>query len=128
MQEQFELRFGQVDGTDMETTNQLIEENNKKMQKISEEYFEKKFKELSINLTTEIQKSNDLIFDKFAALNAQQNTALLSLQEAMQQELQKVYINMTNLQAGQPLVSMVPQTIGLVARPGGLPQASDGRL
>ena len=127
MQEQFESQFGQMEGTDIATTNQLIKENNKKMQKISEEYFEKKFQELSVNLTKEIQKSNDLIFDKFAALNAQQNTALLSLQEAMKQELQKVYTNMANLQAGKPIIITELQTLGTVARPGGLPQASDGR-
>ena len=96
----------------MDMTNKLNGENNKKMQQISEEYFEEKFQELSVNLTKEIQKSNDLIFDKFTALNVQQNTALLSLQEAMQQELQKVYTNMTNLQAGQPLLYMAPQSIG----------------
>jgi hypothetical protein len=128
MQEQFELQFGQIEGTDIATMNHLIEENNTKMQKISEEYFEKKFQELSVNLTKEIQKSNDLIFDKFAALNAQQNTALLSLQEAMKQEIQKVYTNMANLQAGKPLMITDPQILGIVTRPGGLPQASDGRL
>lgn len=128
MQEQFESQFGRVVETDIDTTNKLIEENNKKMQKISEAYFEKKFQELSVNLTKESEKSNDLIFDKFAALNAQQNTALLSLQEAMKQEIQKVYTNMVNLQAGKPIVNIAPQTLGTVATPGRVPQASDEGL
>ena len=98
------------------------------MQKISEEYFEKKLEELSSSLTKEIKKSNDHIFDKFVSLNAQQNTALLSLQEAMKQELQKVYTNMANLQAGKPIANLTPQTLGTVATPGIGPQASDGGL
>ena len=126
MQAQFEEQFGCVEGTDMDTTQRLIEANNKKIQKQSEEFFEKKFKELSINLSKEIQKSNVLILDKFAALNAQQNTTLLSLQEAMKQELQKVYTNMANLQEGEPMGNFSPQTLGIVAMPGRVPQASDG--
>ena len=126
MQEQFESQFGRVVETDMETTNKLIEENNKKMQKISEEYFEKKFQELSVNLTKEIERSNALIFDKFAALTAQQNTALLSLQETMKQEIQKVYIEMANLQAGKPIDNTALQTRRTVATPSKVPLASDG--
>ena len=79
LQKQFEENFGKKEGIDMETTKKLIEENNKKIQKQSEEFFEQKLKELSVNLTKEIQRSNDFIFDKFAALNAQQNATLISL-------------------------------------------------
>ena len=83
MQAQFEEQFGSIEGTDIETTQRLIEANNKVIQKQSEEFFEKKFKELSTSLSKEIQKSNDLILHKFAAMNAQQNTTLLSFQEAI---------------------------------------------
>jgi len=103
MQAQFEMQFGQVKGIDMETTQKLIEENNAKIQKQSEDFFEKKFKELSVNLTKEIQQSNDFIFEKFAALNAMQNATLLSMQEAVRHEFQKIYTNMANLQAGDRL-------------------------
>lgn len=74
MEAQFEARFGKVAGTDIDTTKQLIEENNKVIQKASEAFFEKKFEELTTNLTKEIQRSNDIIFTKFAALHDQQNT------------------------------------------------------
>jgi hypothetical protein len=54
MEAQFEARFGKVEGTDIETTKKLIEENNKEIQKSSEAFFEKKFEELSSSLTKEI--------------------------------------------------------------------------
>lgn len=86
-----------------------------------------KFKELSVKLTKEIQKSNDYIFEKFAALNAMQNTTLISLQEAVKQEFQKIYTNMADLQAGKPLEYLAPSTLGIVATPGNVLPGSDGR-
>ena len=126
MQAQFEDQFGKVVGTDMEATQLLIEANNKKIQQQSEEFFEQKFQELSVNLSKEIQRSNDLILDRFVAVTAQQNTNLLSLQEAIKYELQKVYANMANIQSGKPMENFSPQTLGIVATPGNVPQASDG--
>ena len=77
-------------------------------------------------MTYEIQRSNDLIFDKFAALNAQQNTTLITMQEAMKFELQKIYNNMANLQAGKPIINFATPTLETVAIPGRASQGGDG--
>ena len=111
MEAQFEERFGKVERTDIETTKKLIEENNKEIQKASEAFFEKKFKELSTSLTKEIQQSltkeiqqsNEIIFAKFAALHDQQNTVVHTLQEAVKQEFLKIYDNMQRIQAGKQI-------------------------
>ena len=124
MEAQFEARFGKVVGIDIDTAKHLIEENNKEIKKSSEEFFEKKFEELSINLTKEIQRSNDLIFEKFATLHEQQNTVVYTLQEMVKNEFLKIYANLSRMQAGQP----IEQTNFTVAGPGtSTTQASDGR-
>lgn len=124
MEARFEERFGKVEGTDIETTKKLIEENNKEIQKSSEVFFEKKFEELSTSLTKEIQSSNELIFAKFAALHDQQNTVVHTLQEAVKHEFLKIYDNMLRIQAGKP----IEHATFTVAGPGiSQPQASDTR-
>ena len=124
MEAQFEARFGKVEGTDIETTKKLIEENNKEIQKSSEAFFEKKFEELSSSLTKEIQRSNEIIFAKFAALHDQQNTVVHTLQEAVKHEFLKIYDNMLRIQAGKP----IEQATFTVAGPGtSQSQASDAR-
>lgn len=119
MEAQFEERFGKVERTDIETTKRLIEENNKEIQKSSEAFFEKKFEELSLSLssslTKEIQRSDDIMFERFAALHAdQQNTVVHTLQEAVKHEFLKIYDNMLRIQAGKP----IEHTTFTVAGPG----------
>ena len=107
-----------------EITKKLIEENNKEIQKSSEAFFEKKFEELSSSLTKEIQRSNEIIFAKFAALHDQQNTVVHTLQEAVKHEFLKIYDNMLRIQAGKP----IEQATFTVAGPGtSQSQASDAR-
>lgn len=115
MQEQFEACFGRVDGTDMETTKRLIEENKKKMQKLSEEYFDKKF-----------QETSDLILNKFTEITSQQNTTILALQSYVTQEIQKLYDNRALLPMGTSLAIPPLPLQGAVASPSRAPQASDG--
>jgi hypothetical protein len=130
MQANFESRFGKVEGMDINTTQKLIEENNDIIRKSSEEYFNKKFAELSEELSTkitrDIERSVDHIFSKFATMHDQQNTMIYNLQEGMKTELLKIYNNMEKMQEGKPIDHPATNTFGQVARSGNFTPASDG--
>ena len=130
MQANFESRFGKVEGMDINTTQKLIEENNDIIRKSSEAYFNKKFAELSEELSTkitrDIERSVDHIFSKFATMHDQQNTMIYNLQEGMKTELLKIDNNMEKMQEGKPIDHPATNTFGQVARSGNFTPASDG--
>lgn len=114
MQEQFETRFGCVEGTDMETTKMLIEENNIKMQKISEEYFDKKF-----------QETTELILARFTAITEKQNTNILAIQTYVTQQIQTLLNNNQTAPQGSQIAPLIPPPLQPVAMPGTQQEASD---